>query len=438
MSKSHSLLELSKSIENVLARSFNSSYWVRAEISRLNFYPKSGHCYPELVEKQNGKIVAEIRSIIWRNTFQSLSVKFKNQTGEELKQGMKILFLGQVKYSPTHGISITINDIDPSFTMGEIAKEKKQSIETLKQEGVFHQNHELPFPYFPQRLAIISVSTSKGYHDFLETIKSKGERFNIKIELFPAILQGDASINSITEQLEIIKSQVSDYDLVLIIRGGGGDVGLHCYNSVKMARTVATFPIPVISGIGHSTNETVVEMVANTNKITPTAVADTLIEIFRELENKLVYAHQLMHNIQDFKIAPQWQRLINVIRFLKSSSSEPLHHEKLKIQQLISDLHKSTQEKLTDEHANLTLKIGTKLDFLSQAKIKSEVNRLEHLESKLRILDPQSVLRRGFSMTLVDGKTINSINEIKKGDTLKTILFNGEIESKITKKTNHE
>jgi exodeoxyribonuclease VII large subunit len=438
MPKSHSLLELSKSIESVLARSFNSSYWITAEISRLNFYPKSGHCYPELVEKQNGKIVAEIRSIIWRNTFQSLSIKFKNQTGEELKQGMKILFLGQVKYSPTHGISITINDIDPSFTMGEIAKEKKQSIEILKEEGVFHLNHNLPFPYFPQRLAIISVATSKGYHDFLETIKYKGARFNINISLFTAVLQGDNAINSITEQLEIIKDQISNFDLVLIIRGGGGDVGLHCYNSVIMARTVATFPIPVISGIGHSTNETVVEMVANTNKITPTAVADTLIEVFRDLENKLVNAHQLMHNVHDHKIAPQWQRLINVIRFLKSSSSEPLNSEKLRIQQLISDLHKSTQEKLTDEHANLTLKIGTKLDFLSQTKIKGAFNHIDHLESKLRILDPKNVLKRGFSMTLVDGKTVNTITQIHKGNTIKTVLFDGEIESKITKKINHE
>ena len=433
MSKSHSLLELSKSIESVLARSFNSSYWVRAEISRLNFYPKSGHCYPELVEKQNGKIVAEIRSIIWRNTFQSLSVKFKNQTGEELKQGMKILFLGQVKYSPTHGISITINDIDPSFTMGEIAKEKKQSIETLKKEGVFNQNRELSFPYFPQRLAIISVSTSKGYHDFLETIKAKGQRFNIKMTLFTAILQGDTAIKSITEQLEIIKNEISNFDVVLIIRGGGGDVGLHCYNSVIMARTVATFPIPVISGIGHSTNETVVEMVANTNKITPTAVADTLIEVFRNLEDELVHAHQLMHNIHDFKIAPQWQRLVNVIRFLKSSSSEPLNDEKLKIQQLISNLHKSTQEKLTDEHANLTLKIGTKLNLLSQSKISGAVNHLAHLESKLKILDPKSILKRGFSMTLIDGKTVHSVQNLKKGSTLKTVLFDGEIESEVTK-----
>tara|TARA_R110002050_G_scaffold300621_3_gene471033 strand:- start:7167 stop:8486 length:1320 start_codon:yes stop_codon:yes gene_type:complete len=436
--KSHSLLELTKSIENVIARSFNSSYWIRAEISRLNYYPKSGHCYPELVEKKNGKIVAEIRSIIWRNTYQSLAIKFKNLTGEELKQGMNILFLGEVKYSPAYGISITITDIDPSFTMGEIAKEKKQSIATLQDEGVFHQNHQLPLPYLPQRLAIISVSTSKGYHDFLETIKHKGNRFNISITLFTAVLQGDNAIPSITEQLENIRNQVSDFDVVLIIRGGGGDVGLHCYNSVLMARAVATFPIPVITGIGHSTNETVVEMVANTNKITPTAVADTLIETYKELENDLIYAHQLLHKLQDTTIAPQWQRLLNTIQFLKASSAEPLNVEKLKVQQLVANLNKTVQENLTLQHTKISLKLKPALDYSSQTKFQSEKNRLDLFTSKLKILDPQNVLKRGFSMTTVNGKTIHSIDNLKKGAVLRTVLFDGELESTITKRISHE
>jgi exodeoxyribonuclease VII large subunit len=436
--KSHSLLELSQSVERVISRTFNSTYWVRAEISKLNFYPKSGHCYPELVEKQSGKVVAEIRSTIWRNTFQSLLIKFKSQTGEDLKEGMKILFSVQVKYSPTHGISLNIVDIDPSFTMGEIAKEKKQAIETLHKEGVFNQNHNLNFPYFPQRLAIISVSTSKGYQDFLETIENKAARFNITMQLFPAILQGDVAVKSITEQLELIQNRISEFDLVLIIRGGGGDVGLNCYNHINMARMVATFPIPVISGIGHSTNETVVEMVANTNKITPTAVADTLVDVFRDLENSLKEAHHLIGSIQEIKVSPQWQRLVNVIRFLKASSSEPLHNEKLRLQHLTSNLGQSSQVLIAKENSKLKLTIANKLQYLSLSKIKTSSYNLDFIQAKLQILDPKSVLKRGFSMTTVNGKTVTDIEAINVGDRIDTVLHNGTIESKIIKKTSHE
>lgn len=433
MAKSHSLLELTRSIENVISRSFSSSYWIRAEISRLNYYPKSGHCYPELVEKQDGKIVAEIRSIIWNRTYQSILHKFKTETGEEIKQGMNILFLGQVKYSPTHGISINISDIDPSFTLGEIAKEKKLAIQSLKKEGVFSSNHQLSFPYLPQRLAIVSVSTSKGYHDFLETLKHKGNRFKIDITLFSAILQGDNAIASINEQLEIIKSQISNFDLVLIIRGGGGDVGLHCYNNVNLARAVATFPIPVISGIGHSTNETVVEMVANTNKITPTAVADTIVEIFVRQENNINDAKLIIQNTLKQNIEPQKQRLLSTIRYLKSVSAQPINQEKLHLQKLSTSLLNQSKAQISEAHSTISMKIVTKLNILSKSKITAESSKLAHLQSKIEILDPKQVLKRGFSLTLMNDKAITSLKGLKQGDQFQTILADGEFDSEIIK-----
>jgi exodeoxyribonuclease VII large subunit len=436
--KSHSLLELSQSIERVISHTFQSAYWVRAEISRLNFYPKSGHCYPELVEKQHGKIVSEIRSTIWRNTFQQITSKFKTETGEDLKEGMKILFQVQVKYSPTHGISLNVLDIEPSFTIGEMAKEKKNTIETLKKENVFDYNHQLPFPYFPSKIAIISVSTSKGYHDFLTTIYSKAARFNIDMELFPAILQGDTAVNSITEQLEIIQEQHTKFDIVLIIRGGGGDVGLHCYNHLKMARTVATFPIPVISGIGHSTNETVVEMVAHTNKITPTAVADTLVERFKDLELQWQQALQTITQIPKTIIKPHQQKLIDTTRSLKSSATIPLHNEKIRVQQIISDLNTSVQLQLSKEKSNISLNIIPKLKYLNQNRISSSNKHLDHLESKLQILDPKSILKRGFSLTMINNKSVQNIQQLKAGDSIKTVFHDGSIESEITKTSTHE
>ena len=431
--KSHSLLELSQSIERVISHTFKSAYWVRAEISRLNFYPKSGHCYPELVEKQHGKIVAEIRSTIWRNTFQQITSKFKVETGEDLKEGMKILFQVQVKYSPTHGISLNVIDIEPSFTIGEMAKEKKNTIDTLKKENVFDFNHQLPFPYFPSRIAIVSVSTSKGYHDFLTTIYSKAARFNINMELFPAILQGDTAVGSITEQLEVIQERANQFDIVLIIRGGGGDVGLHCYNHIKMARAVATFPIPVISGIGHSTNETVVEMVAHTNRITPTAVADTLVERFKNLELEWQKAFETIIQIPELILKPQQQKLIETTRALKSSATLPLHNEKIKVQQLISDLNTSVQLQLSKEKSNISLNLIPKIKYLSQNRITDSIKNLGHLESKLQILDPKSILKRGFSLTMVNNKSVQDVAQLKVGDSIQTLFHDGSVESEITK-----
>ena len=436
--KSHSLLELSESIERVITRTFNNSYWVRAEISRLNFYPKSGHCYPELVEKKEGKIVAEIRSTIWRNTYQSLTAKFKSQTGEDLREGMNVLFLVNVKYSPRHGISLSIVDIDPSFSLGEMAKEKKLSIETLRKEGLFAKNQDIEFPFLPQRLAIISVSTSKGYHDFLETIQFKASRFDIRMQLFPAILQGDVAVSSITEQLGLIQKRVIDFDLVLIIRGGGGDVGLHCYNNVEMARSVASFPIPVITGIGHSTNETVVEMVANQNKITPTAVADLLVERFKDLENDLRYSQQILERVPQNFIEPRKQLLLNQIQYLKAAAAEPINQQKLKIQGLGNQVQNATQSRFQNERSKLDLKLLGAIQYLSKTKINSALNHISHIEEKIQLLDPKNTLKRGFTMSLVNGKTVTDIHQMKVGNILETVLYNGKIESKITKSTHNE
>lgn len=436
MPKAHSLLELSQSIESVINRTFNSTYWVSAEISKLNFYPKSGHCYPELVEKLNGKIVAEIRSTIWSRTYQNLAHKFQKETGETLREGMKILFAIQVKYSPTHGISLNIQDIDPSFTLGEIAKEKKKTIETLRNNNLFDANRALPFPYFPSRIAIISVISSKGYQDFLETMKFKASHINYAQELFPAILQGDVAVKSITEQLSIIKDRASEFDVVLILRGGGGDVGLNCYNHIKMTTAVAQFPLPVVTGIGHSTNETVVEMVSHTNKITPTAVADTLVEIYRELELRLAESLEFLSSVPQNKIKPQKQLLLNWLHGLKSFASTPITQEKIQLNHLQSSLVNSSKRNLEKQEQLIRMDLVRKLKFLSENQLKVSQNTIELLDAKLRILDPKNILKRGFSLSTINGKVVTNTHQIKKGDSIITRLFDGELESQITKITN--
>ncbi|MGB0391529.1 MAG: exodeoxyribonuclease VII large subunit [Salibacteraceae bacterium] len=437
MPKSHTLLQLSQSIERFIKSTFNSTYWVSAEISKLNFYPKSGHCYPELVEKANGKIVAEIRSTIWSSTYQRLAHKFKSETGEELREGMKILFFIQVKYSPTHGISLNIVDIDPSYTLGEIAKEKKQTIKKLKDQNLFEANKQVPFPYFPQRIAIVSVISSKGYQDFLETMKAKASHINYFQELFPAILQGDNAVSSITEQLELIEKRSANFDIVLIIRGGGGDVGLNCYNNFQMASKVASFPIPVITGIGHSTNETVVEMVSHTNKITPTAVADSLVEIYRRLELQLNQSFELLTNVLDSKIKPQKQQLLNYIHFLKSFSSKPISGERILLNKVQNRIWGASKELIQFERNKIDSEIKDKLTYKCKEQLQKSFNDIDVFTTKLKMLDPKNVLKRGFSITSVNGKIVTDTRNLKIGQVLTTQLQNGIIASEI-KEINNE
>ena len=224
----------------------------------------------------------------------------------------------------------------------------------------------------------------------------------------------------------------------MIIRGGGGDVGLHCYNHVEMARTVASFPIPVITGIGHSTNETVVEMVANQNKITPTAVADLLVERFRDLKRSLLYSIQVLEGIPQNFIEPRKQRLKNQIQYLKAAAAEPIHTQQLKIQGLGNRIQNATQMRFSNERSKLDLKLLGAIQYLSKNKINSALNHISHIEEKIKILNPKNTLKRGFSMSLVNGKLVSDIKKIAVGDVLETVLYNGKIESKITKSNANE
>src|SRR5690606_17011412 len=246
----------------------------------------------ELVEKRNGKVVAEMRAILWNGDYQRINQRFIEVMREPLKSGIAILFLAAISYDPLYGLSLRIIDIDPSYSLGELEREKLESIHRLKTEGLFERNKRLPFPIVPKRLAIVSVETSKGYADFLKIINGNPWRYRFEHTLFPALLQGDQSTPSILNQLVHVAEQLEHYDVVAIIRGGGGDVGLSSYNSYLLASAIAQFPIPVLTGIGHSTNETVAEMVAYQNAITPSELADFLIQRFHQFAAPLAQAEE--------------------------------------------------------------------------------------------------------------------------------------------------
>lgn len=452
--KIYELSDLAASLKAVISKTYQGKYWIKAEIAKLNFYPKSGHCYPDLVEKSDQKVKAQMRAIIWADDFFKINQEFLKVTNEPLKEGISILFMAGITYSPVYGLSLQIFNIEPSFTLGKMAQQKNETILKLKEAKLFELNRSLPFPKLPKTIAIISVETSKGYHDFNSIMNANEFGFAFHYKLFPSLLQGDQAVNSMLLQLDEIRKYANLFDAVLIIRGGGGDVGLSCYDHFSLASVVASFPIPIITGIGHSTNETVVEMVAYANKITPTDVAYFLLSKFlaaqQEINNSIKSIFENSKNL--LRVKQNW--IQNISRQFSASSTKMLHNSFFLLQLNSSKLQKSIHQRQYLERINMHKFHGqivyfaenefqkhhfqlqnqqTKLDKASVFFISKKKEHLFQVESKLKLLDPVNVLKRGFSITKINGKSLRNADKLNINDELKTIVYNGEIISVVQK-----
>jgi exodeoxyribonuclease VII large subunit len=453
--KAHSLLELTQNIKLQIEKTYQTAYWIKAEINKLNYYPQSGHCYPELVEKKNGKIVSEIRGFLFRNAYEEIDQNFRNHTGKPLSDGMEVLLLCRVSYDPKYGLSLYISDIDASFTLGEMARLRAEAIQRLKAENTFSLNKEKPLPKLIGSLAIISVETSKGWRDFSQTIEESKYANQIERKLFPAKLQGDAAVYSITKALQKISLLYEQFDAVAIIRGGGGDIGMDCYDSFDLAKTVADFPIPVLTGIGHSTNLTVVEMCGHQNLITPTALAQFVIDGYVDFEQRLARAASLIKRVNKQVLPLLRSRLDGMTEELNRKSKGALIDSNSTLKQTGRKLEQAVKSGLTEENKKLAFRIPIKLDHSVENLLRNKkesvltasellhnsaprycadrINKLAHLEDKLRLLDPQNVLRRGYSITLKNGKAVISTTDLKDGDKVITRLAKGEFNSTVNK-----
>ncbi len=449
------LSQLTAGIARVFEESFPSAFWIKAEIAKLNHYPGSGHCYPSLVEKEKGTIKAEIRSTIWANDFMRINQKFLQVTREPLKEGIQILFRALVKYHPVYGLSLQISDIDPSFTLGEMAREKMETIMKLKNEGLFDRNRQLLLPLLPKRIAIISVKTSKGFSDFINILENNQWGYAFSCVLFTALLQGDKAVDSIIGQLKTIGRYSQYFDAVVIIRGGGGDVGLNCYDNYNLAREVALCPLPLLTGIGHSTNETVVEMIAGYNKITPTDLAYFLLQAFHNFSARLEdckakiidYSRGLLEEEKrgwgetSKKFAVQTENLIRLeksileqsTRKMISYSRASLAEHKHGVSLLESRLKFKPGLMIRENGINLKNR-SEWLAMRVKHIMEQQQNVVERLEEQVKLLDPQHVLKRGYSITYIDGKPLTDVIELKPGDLIKTQLYKGTITSEIKSK----
>ncbi len=404
----YSLFELTGNIREVLQEAYPDCYWIKAEIAKLNFYPKSGHCYVDLVDKQERNIRAQMRATIWASAYQMISDKFRDQTRENLRDGMTVLFLASVSFHEVYGLSLNIVDIEPSFTLGEMAREKRDTIEALKKEGIFDLNRKKSLPPVPNKIAVISVESSKGYHDFMVTIRNNPYGYSFRCSLFPSVLQGEKAVETVIDQLMNIARQHAHFDVVTIIRGGGGEVGLSAYDTLKLAREVAVFPLPVITGIGHSTNETVVEMVAHTNLITPTAVASFLIGQFKTFEDRI-------DSLRDE---------------LFRESGQILQDSLTRMANLSHRFHSATLRLLQQPYSEL-VSSSEKMSIFLRYILEKQSHTLETYQKKIELLDPMNTLKRGYSITLLDDVPLTDASLAGSGSEIKTVLYKGTLDSKV-------
>ena len=450
--KIFSLLEVTSSIQKTLAARYTSSFWVKAEMNKLNFYPHSGHCYPDLVEKQDGKVIAQVKATLWKDDYNRINKHFVSLVNTPLADGITMLFCARITFDPVHGLALRITDIDPVFTLGELEREKQESLATLKKEGIFNRNRSLPFPLLPQRLAIISVQTSKGYADFNKMIQGNPWGYKFFHVLFPSLLQGERAVDSIRLQLDRIRKVAAHFDVVAIIRGGGGEVGLSCFNNYQLSKDIALFPLPVITGIGHATNETVAEMVAYRNAITPTELADFLLQKFHNFSVPVQKAQEILVSRSRRIIAEQRQSLRHTVRFFRSVTDNVLIRSHHYIQSFERDLLKQANAHVVRQkqvHTSLLERVRSVSKSLCERReqevlqhaqlikrsvssfLKQENIALTNISKTVTNMDPENVLKRGYSITRINGKAILSTEQVGDSDVLETIVSDGVIYSHV-------
>lgn len=425
--KIFSLLQLLESVERMVSQNYSQHYWIRAEMIQLNHFQQQ-HCYPEFIEKKGDEIIAEIRGTIWANTFNEINERFKSIVGEPLKDGMKVVMLVKLNFTPKRGLSINVIDIDPQYTLGDMLIQKTKVLEKLKKEGLINKNKLLSAPKLPRKIAVISVKSSKGYQDFNNVITKYAHKYQPMCVLYTAILQGEKAVGSILYALSQIKEKQQFFDFVIILRGGGSEVGLTCYDDYQLSSEIAHFPIPVLTGIGHSTNETVTEIVSWKNLITPTETAYYIIEYFEKFDKELQF---LFNKIADFSLKNIQNRFLQIKQtaiFLKWNVEKQLNSHRKSIFSLQNRLNFGSERILSskeNELSTISQKLKTiPIHFLQKTKHQLEVNTL-----KINLFNPKNTLNKGFSITRKDGKAIKSIKDIQTGDIILTEMKDGTIES---------
>lgn len=380
--KTYSLKELCDWIEEVVENDLPERYWVRAEIASMSV---RGHCYMELVEKgENGILSAKVRATCWNNVYALLSAYFAQEAGESLHVGLQVLLEVSVEFHAVYGLSLNIWNIDPTYTLGDLAKQRQATLQQLAEDGVMELQKELKLPSLVRRIAVISSADAAGYGDFCDQLKNNRFGFSFQTQLYPAVMQGDNSSHSIIESLHSIAEQEEEWDVVVIIRGGGANTDLRCFDDYNLASHCAQFPLPIIAGIGHTRDISIVDMVVKISVKTPTAAAEWLIE----------------------RVAEQVEKVGGLVLRLQRAAMGAVNKEKNRLSLYQQRLKSAIRGAVLREQGKLGL-----------------------WQKTIELHSPERIFKMGYSLTTVNGKVINNQEDVKAGDLLETHLQTGVIQS---------
>ena len=402
----YTLRQLNLLVREAIEDALPDEYWVEAELSECR--ENSGHCYMELIEKdeRSNTPVARASAKCWRQTWMMVKPYFERTTGQPLRAGMKVLLKVYAQFHEAYGFSWIVSDIDPTYTLGDMARKRQEIIRQLKEEGVFDLQRELSIPTFAKRIAVISAQNAAGYGDFCRQLEDNEYGFRFEVTLFPAIMQGEQVEASVVDALNKIYQRISDFDVVCILRGGGATADLSGFDTLALAENVAQFPLPVITGIGHDRDESILDMVANTRVKTPTAAAALLIDnLLRVLE-----------------------RLDDASQRISRAVNQRISNHKTKILTMTSLIPTLALRVVGDQRHRIEM-TGNRLPIAIERRLTNQKHLLESLTIKLQGFDPQLLLSRGYSITLKDGKAVRDPQQLQPGDEIETRVEKGIIRS---------
>ncbi|MBN2814149.1 MAG: exodeoxyribonuclease VII large subunit [Bacteroidales bacterium] len=428
--KALTLYEVLGQVKTVLKNNAPPAWWIVAEIGELKVN-YSGHCYLELIEKDDDgiSIRAKARATIWSSVFRMLKPYFETTTNATLVAGMKVMLKVSAEFHELYGFSLNITDIEPSFTLGELARQKQEIIRRLKADGVFEMNKGLHLPELPRKIAVISSVTAAGYGDFHDQLTRNPFGYKFYLRLFPAAMQGKEAEASIIEALDSIYRYDDFFDVVVLIRGGGSQSDLNCFNSYWLASHLCQFPLPVLTGIGHEQDETIADLVAHTRLKTPTAVAEFLISRFQLADEKI---NELSDNLIDAvteKVSHEKERLSRFTLQLKPAAREMLNDASGQLRLMQSGMAGSVKHLVLRQSTLLTSK-AVRLQTQVRENLSQRQHKIRLLEEKCNYLDPFTILKRGYSITYYQGKALKNSIDIASGEPIETRLAEGFIKSK--------
>ena len=432
--QTYTLYQLNQAIKESLKLVIPDTIWVRAEIHNISTN-YSGHCYIDLVEKSefNDQIIAKQRATIWASTYRVLAQKFQQATNSSLQAGMKVLVEVSVEFHELYGLSLNVKDIDPTYTLGELQRRRLEIIQRLKNCGLIDKNKRLPIPRLVQRIAVISSPTAAGYADFVHQLQNNPHGFAYDITLFPAIMQGPQTEESILVALDKIfhsslLTPLSSFDIVVVIRGGGATSDLQAFDSESLAERCANFPLPIITGIGHLRDETILDLVAYLNLKTPTAVAEYLISRTLELDMDLLSLGERLQRSVILRLEQEKNLLTSLSSYIPQYALRLLASSDNKLTSLQHRIELKTADFIAKNRTLLDRR-EEQIKVLAPNLLKTKQSQLDILQTKLQLLDPQQLLKKGYSFTTHNGKLVTSTTQLAPGDIITTTLADGTVDS---------